>query len=76
MAKKKRTFTVLRVSAGAHERVRAVEAAAMELGAAEKTGDITEAYSVLCVARQRLYCYLMAIERPHRIEDNVTVRFL
>lgn len=68
-------FHVFRVSREIHEEIKALEEAAMEMGAAERTGDIRHAYSVLAVARIRLYARINVYEKRRRIEDRVTVRF-
>lgn len=68
-------WSPIRVSEKFDEYVQAVEAAAMAVAKAQDRGEMEDAYSVLCLAREYLYKYVEKLEVCAKKRRTVLKRF-
>lgn len=64
-----------RVSALAHDLVKALEAASMKIARASQQEDVEEAFGPLSAAREVLYSYLEGLEHHVGVPRTIQLRF-
>lgn len=68
-------FPVTRVTRGAHEFVRALEDACVELGQASTWDEVDAAFEAVSLAREALYKHIETLERRDKQDRDTTLRF-